>query len=227
MIQRKRPKAVVLLSGGMDSSTCLAIAVSMGFDCYTLSLDYGQRHRAELGMAKLQAKAFGAKKHLMLKVDLKSIGGSALTGRQAIPKTQKGGVPPTYVPARNAIFLSLGLAWAEVLGARDLFVGANQVDFSGYPDCRGDFLRSFEKLANLATQLGRSSGEIRVRAPLLNLDKASIIRRGFELGVNFKNTLTCYDPPKTRVACGRCPSCRIRMRGFKNAGMKDPIPRVR
>jgi 7-cyano-7-deazaguanine synthase len=219
--------AVVLLSGGMDSATCLAIATSEGYRCHTLAFDYGQRHRIELEMAARQASAFRSLQHLVVKVELDKFGGSALTGTQTVPKTAAapaGQVPVTYVPARNTVFLSLGLAWAESLGAHHLFIGANQVDFSGYPDCRGAFLQAFEAMANLATRLGTEGRPLRVLAPLLDLSKAQIILRGLALGVDFAATHTCYDPTPPGRSCGLCPSCRLRLKGFADAGVKDPLP---
>jgi 7-cyano-7-deazaguanine synthase len=217
-------RAIVLLSGGMDSSTCLAIASLEGFQCHTLAFDYGQRHELELTMAAFQARAFGAIDHRVVRVDLGAIGGSALTDRIEVPKGEPGlGIPPTYVPARNAIFLSIGLAFAEVVSARDLFIGANQVDYSGYPDCRKDFLEAFGVMANLATRMGSEGRQIRIRAPLLNLNKAEIIARGLELGVDFGHTHTCYDPGSSGRSCGRCPSCRLRLAGFERAGVADPL----
>jgi len=215
-----------LLSGGLDSSTCLAIARSEGYRCHTLAFDYQQRHRVELEMAARQAQAFGVTDHRVLKVALEVIGGSALTDRIDVPKQDPANdseIPVTYVPARNTIFLSLGLGLAEVVGARDLFIGANQVDFSGYPDCRSDFLKAFEKMANLATRAGRQGKPVRIRAPLMDLDKAGIITRGLLLGVDYSNTLTCYDPDPDQRSCGRCPGCRLRLQGFAAAGQKDPL----
>lgn len=222
--EKQKKRAVVLLSGGMDSSTCLAIATSEGYQCYTLAFDYGQRHGMELAMAAFQARAFAAADHRVIKVDLRAIGGSALTDRIDVPKDEPGpGIPPTYVPARNAVFLSLGCAFAEVVSAQDLFIGVNQVDYSGYPDCRKDFLDAFESMANLATRMGREGRQIRIRAPLLNLEKAEIIARGLEHGVDFRYTFTCYDPGPDKKPCGSCPSCRLRLAGFERAGLADPL----
>ncbi len=216
-------KAVVLLSGGMDSATCLAIAAAEGYAVHSLAFDYGQRHGFEVQMAARQARAFGAREHLVLNLDLRRIARSALTGDLAVPKDQvPAGIPATYVPARNTIFLSLGLAWAEVLGARDLFIGVNQVDYSGYPDCRREFVAAFETMANLATRSGVEGRPIRIRAPLQDLDKADIIRRGLELGVDYANTHTCYDPAEQGLACGRCPACLLRLKGFEALGVRDP-----
>jgi 7-cyano-7-deazaguanine synthase len=216
--------AVVLLSGGMDSSTCLAIASQSGYNCHTLAFDYGQRHRRELELAARQARAFEAAEHLVVRVDLACIGGSALTAPMEVPKGESTGfIPVTYVPARNLVFLSIGLALAEVVAAQDLFIGANQVDYSGYPDCRRPFIQAFEGVANLATRMGTQGAGIRVQAPLLDMSKAQIIKKGLELGVDFKNTHTCYDPDDSGRACGRCPACRLRLRGFSEAGVADPI----
>jgi 7-cyano-7-deazaguanine synthase len=220
---RKNTKAVVLLSGGMDSSTCLAMAKSEGFECHSIAFDYGQRHDIELKMAQRQAQAQGVKKHLVVSVDLRSIGGSALTDDLAVPKQQTmSGIPVTYVPARNTVFLSLALSWAEVIGAQHLFIGANQVDYSGYPDCRRAFLDSFERMANLATRMGTEGRTIQIHAPLLDLSKAEIIQKGLALGVNYQDTHTCYDP-MGELSCGKCPSCRLRLLGFAAAGVKDPL----
>jgi 7-cyano-7-deazaguanine synthase len=214
----------VLLSGGMDSTTCLAIASKNGYRCHTLAFDYGQRHRRELAMAAHQSRAFEAVEHQVVLVDLASIGGSALTGSIEVPKGEpEHFIPVTYVPARNLVFLSIGLAQAEVIAARDLFIGANQVDYSGYPDCRRPFIRAFEEAANLATRMGAQGARIRVQAPLLDMSKAQIIKKGLELGVDFKNTHTCYDPDESGLACGRCPACRLRLKGFLEAGIEDPI----
>lgn len=223
-LKKKNKKAVILLSGGLDSSTCLAVACSEGFLCHTLAFDYGQRHRIELEMAARQARAFGVQNHQVVKVGLGLFGGSALTDQIEVPKEEPGEeIPVTYVPARNAIFLSLGLACAEVAGASDLFIGANQVDYSGYPDCRQEFLTAFETMANLATRSGSQGKKINIRAPLINLDKSQIIARGLALGVDYKNTHTCYDPARDGRSCGLCPGCRLRLRGFEQAGAEDPL----
>lgn len=237
-------RAVVLLSGGVDSSTALAMVSKEGFDVFALSFDYAQRHRRELESARKVARAFDAKKHLVISFDLREVGGSALTTETPVPKTGAGsGVPVTYVPARNTIFLSFGLAWAEVLGASELVIGANTVDYSGYPDCRPEYLRAFEEMANLATREsveGRIS--FRVRAPLLSMTKAEIIRMGFQLGLDFGLTWSCYDPQPQSGAgaglpdasgssgmvylpCGECDSCRFREKGFREAGLPDPLCR--
>ena len=221
-------KAVVLLSGGLDSTTALAVARSRGFECHALSVDYGQRHRVELDRAAAVAKALGAVEHRTVKLDLRQIGGSALTAEIAVPKDRSGddmghGVPITYVPARNTILLGLALGYAEVVGAFDLFIGANVLDYSGYPDCRPEFLSAFESLANLATKAGaEGAGKFRVHSPLLKLTKAEIIREGTKLGVDYALTLSCYDPDATGRACGHCDSCLLRKKGFAEAGAPDP-----
>jgi 7-cyano-7-deazaguanine synthase len=221
-------KAVVLLSGGLDSTTALAVARSRGFACYALSVDYGQRHRVELDRAAAVAKALGAVEHRVVKLDLRQIGGSALTADIAVPKDRGDaeighGVPVTYVPARNTILLGLALGYAEVVGAFDLFIGANVLDYSGYPDCRPEFLAAFESLANLATKAGtEGAGKFRVHSPLLKMTKAEIIREGVKLGVDYGLTLSCYDPDATGRACGRCDSCLLRKKGFAEAGVTDP-----
>ncbi len=222
------PKAVVLLSGGLDSTTALAFARSQGFDCYALSVDYGQRHRVELERAAIVAKVLGAVEQRVVKIDLRQIGGSALTADIAVPKDRSAddmshGVPVTYVPARNTILLGLALGYAETVGAFDLFIGANCLDYSGYPDCRPEFLSAFESLANLATKAGtEGAGKFRVHSPLLKMTKAEIIREGTKLGVDYALTLSCYDPDATGRACGRCDSCSLRKKGFAEAGVPDP-----
>ncbi|MCI0703596.1 MAG: 7-cyano-7-deazaguanine synthase QueC [Planctomycetia bacterium] len=221
-------KAVVLLSGGLDSTTALAVAKREGFECYALSVDYGQRHRVELERAADIAKALGAIEHRVVELDLRQIGGSALTAEIAVPKDRTSadmshGVPITYVPARNTILLGLALGYAEVVGAFDIFIGANVLDYSGYPDCRPEFLSAFEQLANLATKAGtEGAGKFRVHSPLLKLTKAEIIREGVKLGVDYSITLSCYDPDATGRACGRCDSCLLRKKGFAEAGVPDP-----
>lgn len=223
-MKNNEKRAVVLLSGGMDSTTCLAIASSEGYECYSIAFDYGQRHAFELEMAALQARAFGVKRHIVIGVELSKIGGSALTADIPVPKQPVADeIPVTYVPARNTVFLSLGLALAETVAAEDIFIGANQIDYSGYPDCRTEFIAAFQQAANLATRAGVQGRPIRIRAPLLDLDKAGIIRRGLELGVDYRNTHTCYDPGPKGLACGRCPSCRLRLEGFAAAGCEDPL----
>lgn len=221
-------KAIVLLSGGLDSTTALAVARSRGFECYALSVDYGQRHRVELDRAAVVAKTLGAVEQRVVKLDLRQIGGSALTADIAVPKDRSSddmshGVPITYVPARNTILLGLALGYAEVVGAFDLFIGANILDYSGYPDCRPEFLSAFENLANLATKAGtEGAGKFRVHSPLLKMTKAAIIREGAKLGVDYSLTLSCYDPDATGRACGRCDSCLLRMKGFAEANVPDP-----
>jgi len=220
------PRAVILLSGGLDSATTLAVAAAEGFECHCLTVDYGQRHRAELAAARRVATALAAASHRVVRLDLRAIGGSALTADVAVPKDGdpgRAGVPVTYVPARNTVLLALLLGLAEVVGARDLFIGANAVDYSGYPDCRPEFLRAFEDLARLATVAGTERDvRFRVHAPLVNLAKAEIIRRGTELGVDFALTHSCYDPTAEGLACGRCDACILRRRGFEEAGIPDP-----
>lgn len=217
-------RAVVLLSGGLDSATCLAIARSRGFACHALSVAYGQRHDAELAAAADLAEALGAVEHRVVRVDLGSIGGSALTEPGIdVPETPGDGVPVTYVPARNTVMLSVALGWAEVLGANDLFVGVNAVDYSGYPDCRPAFIEAFERLAAVATEAGAERGErFRVHAPLIELPKAEIIRQGQALGVEYARTVSCYQADSEGRACGRCDACRLRRQGFADAGMPDP-----
>lgn len=216
-------KAVVLLSGGMDSAVCLALARKEKRRIFALTLDYGQRHRRELAAARRLVSVFGAEKHLVLRLDLRLIGASSLTADLPMPtRTKHDVIPSTYVPARNLIFLSVALAWAEAVGAEEIFIGANQIDFSGYPDCRRDFLNSFRRAGRLATRAGRLGKPIEVRAPLLDLDKAGIIRLGTKLGVDFSKTHTCYNPDRRGRACGRCPSCRLRRKGFLEAGLADP-----
>jgi 7-cyano-7-deazaguanine synthase len=216
-------KAVVLLSGGLDSATTLAIARSEGYACHCLSLDYGQRHGAELGAAQRVAAALGAREQRTVKLDLAAFGGSALTDAGiAVPTAPTAGIPVTYVPARNTIMLSLALAWAEVLGSRDIFIGANAVDYSGYPDCRPEYLAAFEKMANLATKSAVEGQSMRIRAPLVDLSKADIIRRGIELGVDYSLTVSCYQADTNGAACGICDSCRLRRQGFASAGIDDP-----
>jgi 7-cyano-7-deazaguanine synthase len=217
--------AIVLLSGGLDSTTCLAIARAEGFSpLYTVAFDYGQRHRHELSAAAKLAADAGVREHRVIPIDLRQFGGSALTGDADVPKDRdesqmSAGVPITYVPARNTVFLSYALAWAEVLGVRDVFIGVNAVDYSGYPDCRPEFIEAFERAANLGTRFG---GSFKIHAPLIRLTKAQIIRRGTELGVDYGRTHSCYDPDETGAACGHCDSCLLRKRGFAEAGIADP-----
>ena len=220
-----KPRAVVLLSGGLDSATALAVARQQGYDCYALSLDYGQRHVAELNAARRVADSLGVVEHKVLPIDLTSIGGSALTDRNIdVPENGGEGIPVTYVPARNTIFLSLALGWAEVLGAHDLFVGVNAVDYSGYPDCRPEYIAAFERLANLATKAGVEGTRFKIHAPLIDLTKAEIIRLGTELGVDYGLTVSCYQADAQGRACGHCDSCRFRAEGFRQAGVADPTP---
>jgi 7-cyano-7-deazaguanine synthase len=222
------PRAIVLLSGGLDSTTAFAVAKARGFEVFALSVDYGQRHRAELERAAAVARAIGAADHRVVKLDLRQIGGSALTADIAVPKDRSTddmghGIPVTYVPARNTILLGLALGYAEVVGAFDIFIGANILDYSGYPDCRPEFLRAFEDLANLATKAGvEGAGRFRVHSPLLKMTKAEIIREGVRLGVNYAHTLSCYDPDPQGRACGHCDSCQLRKKGFAEAGVADP-----
>ena len=223
---RTPPRAVVLLSGGLDSATCLAIARDMGFETYALSVAYGQRHAAELVASKRVAQALGAREHRTASVELGQFGGSALTDPGiAVPLDQdNAGIPVTYVPARNTVMLSIALAWAEVLGANDIFVGVNAVDYSGYPDCRPAFIEAFERMARLATKVGVEGAQLRIHAPLIELSKADIIRRGVALGVDYGLTVTCYQADDDGRACGRCEACRLRAAGFKAAGVPDPTP---
>jgi 7-cyano-7-deazaguanine synthase len=217
-----KPKAVVLASGGLDSTTVLAIARQEGFECYTLSFDYGQRHKAELLAAERSARALGSREHKVVALDLRSIGGSALTDdRIDVPESETQGIPVTYVPARNTVFLSIALGWAEVLGAADIFLGVNAVDYSGYPDCRPDYIAAYEAMANLATRAGVEGQALRIRTPLMTLSKADIIRRGQALGVDYSLTVSCYQANEDGEACGRCDSCRLRRLGFEQAGVPD------
>jgi len=214
---------VVLLSGGLDSATALAIARADGFECYALSVDYGQRHAAELAAARRVAHAAGVAEHRIMRVDLAGIGGSALTDRAlAVPEAPTAGIPVTYVPARNTIMLALALAWAEVLGSTDLYLGVNVLDSSGYPDCRPEFVAAFQRLANLATKAGVEGAACRVRAPLIEWTKAQIIRAGTRLGVDYAQTVSCYQADDEGRACGRCDACRLRRAGFVAAGLPDP-----
>lgn len=224
----ERKKAVVLLSGGLDSSTVLAIAASEDFETYTLSFRYGQRHSRELEAAEKIARSLGVKKHRIAEIDLRAFGGSALTDDIAVPKNREPdemthGIPITYVPARNTIFLSYALAWAEVLGVTDIFIGVNALDYSGYPDCRPEYIAAFENLANLATKAGVEGARFRIHTPLIDLTKAEIIRRGAALGVDFSLTHSCYDPTPEGHACGKCDSCQLRLKGFREAGLRDPV----
>lgn len=221
-------KAVVLVSGGLDSTTALAIARSEGYDCYTMSFDYGQRHRVELVAAERTAKAMGAISHKVINLDLRTIGGSALTDNSiAVPEHETAGIPITYVPARNTVFLSIALGWAEVLGAEDIFIGVNAVDFSGYPDCRPEYIAAFEKMANLATRAGAEGGQLKIRTPLIDLSKADIVKLGLSLGVDYSLTVSCYQANDEGEACGKCDSCRLRKMGFEQAGIADPTYYIR
>lgn len=218
-----QPKAVILLSGGLDSATIVAMAKAQGFACYTMSFDYGQRHRAELQAAERVARQLGVVEHKVIGLDLNGIGGSALTDPDiAVPETPGEGIPVTYVPARNTVFLSLALGWAEVLGARHLFIGVNAVDYSGYPDCRPEFVEAFERLANLATKAGVEGDAFKIEAPLQFLSKVQIVQAGSQLGVDYALTVSCYQADDEGLACGRCDSCRLRAEGFKAAGISDP-----
>ncbi len=220
--------AVVLLSGGLDSTTTLAIAIAQGYQAYTLSFDYGQRHRFELEAAQRVAKALGAKQHRVVKIDNQIFAGSALTDDVDVPKKRSGkeigaGIPVTYVPARNTIFLSHALAWAEVIGAGHIFLGASAIDYSGYPDCRPEFIAMFETLANIATKAGLEGRRFQIHAPLIKFSKADIIRKALELDVDLSLTHSCYDPSPKGLACGQCDSCQLRLKGFREAGVADPI----
>ncbi len=215
-------RAVVLISGGLDSTTALAIARSEGYNCYALSFDYGQRHKVELLAAERTARAMGVIEHKTITLDLRTIGGSALTDDAiAVPEHETQGIPVTYVPARNTVFLSIALGWAEVLGASDIFIGVNAVDYSGYPDCRPEYIAAFEKMANLATKAGVEGRYLRIRTPLMELSKADIIRKGAALGVDYRLTISCYQASDKGEACGKCDSCRLRREGFAMAGVAD------
>ncbi len=216
-------RAVILLSGGLDSTTVLAIARNVGYDCYALTLDYGQRHHAELAAAERVILQLGAAEHRILQLGLGQFGGSALTDAAiAVPESPTTGIPVTYVPARNTVMLALALAWAEVLDARDIFIGVNAVDYSGYPDCRPEFIAAFEKLCNLGTKTGVEHGNFHVHAPLILMSKAEIIRTGVELGLDYAETVSCYQASAAGLACGCCDSCRLRRAGFRAAGVSDP-----
>ena len=221
-------KAVVLSSGGLDSTTVMAIAKHAGFELYSLSFDYGQRHFFELEAARKVAETFGVNKHMVINIDLNKIGGSALTDNIEVPKAKTeesmaAEIPVTYVPARNTIFLSYALAWAEVLQSSDIFIGVNAIDYSGYPDCRPEYIEAFQRMANLATKAGvQGTTQIKIQAPLINMTKAQIIQKGIELGVDYALTHSCYDPSSQGLACGRCDSCILRIKGFKDAGTPDP-----
>ena len=216
-------KAVVLVSGGLDSATVLGIAVNDGHECYALSIDYGQRQRIELERASQVATQLGAREHRIVKIEIGGFGGSALTDMSInVPTQESDGIPITYVPARNTVFLSIALAWAEAIGAYNIFIGANAVDYSGYPDCRPEFIEAFQALANIATRAGVEGKSIAVHAPLVRLSKAEIIHKGLSLGVDYSITLSCYDPRDDGSVCGVCDSCRIRSAGFEAAGVEDP-----
>jgi len=219
-------RAVVLLSGGLDSSTVLALARRDGFSLYAMTFRYGQRHAVEIESARRVARAARVADHVIVDIDLRTFGGSALTSDTAVPKggeTQTGGIPITYVPARNTIFLSFALAWAEVLEARDIYIGVNAIDYSGYPDCRPEYIAAYERMANLATRAGVEGKGLRIRTPLIDKTKADIIRLGTSLGVDYSLTVSCYDPSSDGAACGECDACRLRLKGFADAGLKDPI----
>jgi 7-cyano-7-deazaguanine synthase len=221
-------RAVCLLSGGLDSSVCLALARSQGFECYALSFDYGQRHRVELESAALVAQSLDVAQHLVVPIDLRVFGGSALTSDIAVPKGRSAAqmaaeIPVTYVPARNTVFLSLALAWAEVLGCSNIFIGVNALDYSGYPDCRPEYIEAFEEMANLATKAGvEGRMGLKIHTPLIRLSKAEIVKLGAHLGLDFSLTHSCYDPDEAGRACGQCDSCVLRRKGFEEAGVKDP-----
>lgn len=216
-------RAVILLSGGLDSATVAAMALADGYSCYSMSFDYGQRHRAELLAAERVAAALGMREHKVIGLNLNGIGGSALTDSSiAVPESPSEGIPVTYVPARNTLFLALALGWAEVLGARDIFIGVNAVDYSGYPDCRPEFIEAFERMANLATREGVEGRGFRIRAPLQSMSKAQIVAAGVALGVDYGLTVSCYQADEQGRACGRCDSCRFRAEGFAAAGVADP-----
>ena len=223
------PRAVILLSGGLDSTTLLAVALEQGFELHAMTFRYGQRHAAEIDAARRVATRFRIREHVVVDVDLRAFGGSALTSDAEVPKDRaldemQHGIPITYVPARNTIFLSFALAWAEVLGASDIFIGVNAVDYSGYPDCRPEYVAAFERMANLATRGGvEGTSPIRIRTPLIDLTKRQIIERGLRLGVDYSMTWSCYDPLPSGEACGRCDACRIRLKGFGEAGATDPV----
>ncbi|GFO68556.1 7-cyano-7-deazaguanine synthase [Geomonas limicola] len=222
-------KAVILYSGGLDSTTCLAIAREQGFEPYAISFRYGQRHSHEMEVAKRNARPMGAADHLVVDFDLRKMGGSALTSDLAVPKTgvEENEIPVTYVPARNTIFLSFALGWAEVLGAFDIFIGVNALDYSGYPDCRPEFIEAYEKMANLATKTGVEGSKLTIHTPLISLTKAEIIKKGLSLGIDYAQTHSCYDPAEDGAACGLCDSCRLRLKGFAEAGVSDPARYVK
>ena len=214
-------RAVVLVSGGMDSAVTLAMARAEGFECFALSVNYGQRHESELQAAVRVCAMLGAAAHKEVRVDLRSFGGSALTADIAVPESPTRGIPVTYIPARNTIMLSVALSWAEVLGAHDVFCGVNAVDYSGYPDCRPEYIKAFELMANLATQAGVEGNTLRIRTPIIALSKADIVREGLRLGVDFSQTVSCYQADAAGLACGKCDACRLRAEGFLSAGVPD------
>ena len=221
-------RGVVLLSGGVDSTTTLAIAITEGYDAYALSFDYGQRHKIEIDFARRVANSLGAREHRVAKIDLRVFGGSALTDDLDVPKKRSeneiaDGIPVTYVPARNTIFLAYALAWSEVISAYDIFIGVNAIDYSGYPDCRPEFIEGFENVANLGTKAGVEGKRFRIHTPLIKLSKAEIIRKAVELGVDLSLSHSCYDPSSEGLACGECDSCLLRLKGFREAGIKDPV----
>jgi 7-cyano-7-deazaguanine synthase len=219
------PKAVVLLSGGMDSATVLAIAIQQGFECYALSFQYGQRHGAELQAARRVAENMAVKAYCLFPIDLAAFGGSALTDTTIdVPDRPVKGIPPTYVPARNTVFLSVAVGWAEVLGAKDIYIGVNAIDYSGYPDCRPEFIKAFERVANLGTKAGIKGDRFRIHTPLIEWTKAEIIQKGKELGVDYALTVSCYAADNDGRACGKCDACRLRAKGFDEAGIEDPTP---
>tara|TARA_R110002073_G_scaffold43880_3_gene122052 strand:+ start:3386 stop:4063 length:678 start_codon:yes stop_codon:yes gene_type:complete len=221
MAEKKR--AVILVSGGLDSTTVLALAISQGYACYALSFDYGQRHRAELIAAERVSRALGDVEHKVVNLNLDTIGGSALTDLSiAVPEVETEGIPVTYVPARNTVFLSIALGWAEVLGAHDIFIGVNAVDYSGYPDCRSEYIAAFEAMANLATKAGVEGQKVTIHTPLMTQGKGDIIRTGVALGVDYALTVSCYQATEESLACGKCDSCRLRRQGFVDAGIQDP-----
>lgn len=222
-MSKTKKKAVVLVSGGLDSATVLAMAKADGYDCYALSFDYGQRHRAELQAAKKIAETYGAVEHRVLHLDLNQLGGSALTDTSIdVPTVQEEGIPVTYVPARNTIFLSMALAWAEILKSDDIFIGVNAVDYSGYPDCRPEYIKAYELMANLATKVGVEGNHLRIHTPLIDMTKADIIQTGLQKGVDYSLTVSCYAADAEGRACGECDSCRLRRKGFDDAGLADP-----
>ncbi len=221
-------RAVVLLSGGLDSTTTLAIAIEQGYEAYPLSFDYGQRHQIEIDAASRIAESLGAKEHRVAKIDMRMFGGSALTDNVGVPKNRSeteiaDGIPVTYVPARNTVFLAYALGWAEIIPAADIFIGVNAIDYGGYPDCRPEFIEAFETLANLGTKAGVEGRRFQIHAPLIKFSKAEIVRKALELDVDLSLTRTCYDPSPTGLACGECDSCLLRLKGFREAGIEDPI----